>query len=99
MKAIFVMLAVLGVAFASASCAEARKSVADRNACTKNADCGANEFCLMDRACGGTGACESIPEICTEQYVPVVGCNGKTYSNACRAHASGTSVKERADTK
>lgn len=36
--------------------------------------------------------CEENPKndcICTEQYLPVCGCNHKTYSNACKAECAG----------
>jgi len=38
------------------------------------------------------GTCTPRPEFCTEEYNPVCGCNGLTYSNACFAHQAGASV-------
>ena len=32
---------------------------------------------------------EQERRICTMQYVPVCGCNGKTYGNACSATGAG----------
>lgn len=60
--------------------------------------CGMGQFCNFepDTQCGATdrgGLCEQRPEICTQQYQPVCGCNDRTYSNACAAHAAGISVQ------
>ncbi|MCI5160695.1 MAG: Kazal domain-containing protein [Candidatus Electrothrix sp. AX5] len=39
------------------------------------------------------GICRPRPEMCTQQYDPVCGCNEKTYGNACMAALASVSVK------
>ena len=59
--------------------------------------CGADEFCDFpsDAMCGRsdfTGICSLRPETCPAVDMPVCGCNGITYSNACEANMAGVSV-------
>ena len=63
-------------------------------ACRTNADCGRGAFCSAD-ACDGPGRCEARPEGCATVYLPVCGCDGRTYGNTCEAAASGARVRAR----
>lgn len=59
--------------------------------------CGADEYCKFDlnAICGhadGQGTCASRPEICTQQFEPVCGCDSQTYSNECMAAAADVGV-------
>lgn len=49
----------------------------------------------LDAQCGAAdrpGTCQEKPQMCTQDYRPVCGCDGTTYPNACGAHAAGVAV-------
>lgn len=56
----------------------------------------ATDYCMMETGqCtmpDASGTCTVKPEVCTEDMAPVCGCDGTTYSNACKAAAAGVSV-------
>jgi hypothetical protein len=67
--------------------------------CSAKDECSKGEYCSFDKgaypvqACGANeaaGTCRPMPESCTSVCVPVCGCDGATYDNACRALQAGT---------
>jgi hypothetical protein len=59
--------------------------------------CPDGEYCDLAQGQGcevadASGICEERPEVCTQQYEPVCGCDGETYGNACEAARAGVTV-------
>lgn len=68
----------------------------------RGATCESGLFCNFEISaqCGAadqTGVCMAKPEVCTDEYAPVCGCDDKTYATECVAQSHGVSVASKGE--
>jgi hypothetical protein len=61
--------------------------------------CETGSFCESRPGCDAmaVGMCEDIPELCPDDFAPVCGCDGNTYSNDCTRQEAGVPLDFPAD--
>jgi hypothetical protein len=71
------------------------QTIVHKQRCRTNADCGQLEFCDTEpsQSCGGVGICapRGVNLFCSDLWIGVCGCDGKTYANTCFLHKAGVS--------
>ncbi len=61
--------------------------------CADNSGCGRRHYCYTGPGnCDAEGYCTERPQVCFELYIPVCGCDGRTYTNSCFAAMAGVNV-------
>jgi len=89
---IFIVFSVICL-FSSSACGDGSVDVG----CLDASECSGGEYCKYPNGTchegGLKGECVKIPEICTQIYMPVCGCDDKTYSSSCSAERNSVSIK------
>ncbi|MEP7009193.1 MAG: LamG-like jellyroll fold domain-containing protein [Acidobacteriota bacterium] len=83
--------------FAAAGAGKCKTGLPPRNCGLNSPACPQGQYCnySIETACGtaGNGVCRRItPGHCVLWYVPVCGCDGRTYPTDCEADKAGVSV-------
>ncbi len=86
-------IAPAGCRYETASCADCGP-LSCQQVCGTGPACGPTEYCDLQArgTCEGRAMCRARPLSCTDELVPVCGCDAVPYRNECLAFAGGTDI-------
>jgi hypothetical protein len=64
----------------------------DPSSCASSLECLGTYYCLKENCDDPTGSCAIKPEICSDIWDPICGCDHMTYGNDCEAAAAGQNI-------